>query len=256
MTAAASPSPDRWERLGGPLAYAYALALVALFAGLVLHLPATAWWGSGRSAELGGAVLLTLATSAVSTAIALAVAVPAAWRLSRRPIPGQTAIDVLIDLPLSLSPLVMGMAFLLFFASAPGRLFEQAATACGLPLRGAPAGVILGQTMIATAFAIRHLRPAFAAGDPAVATLGAACRLRRNALLVAATITWARTVGEFGPLLLFVGIVPGHSEVLSTAIYLSWTSGDLAGAAAAACVMILLSFVVMLLVRRLGRARS
>lgn len=251
-----TPARDRWDRLGGPLAYAYALALVALFLALAAHLPGIDWWLSERSAPLRDAILLTLATSAVSTAIALAVAIPVAWRLVRRPIAGQAAIDVIIDLPLSLSPLVMGMAFLLFFNSAPGRMLDQAAAAIGLPLRGAAAGVVLGQSMIAVAFAIRHLRAAFVAGGETAGTLAATCRQRRSALVVAATITWARTLGEFGPLLLFVGIIPGRTEVLSTSIYLSWTSGDLPAAAAAACTMILVSFAVVFVVRQCGRRRS
>jgi len=246
---------DRWERLGGPLAYAYSAVLLALFLGLAAQSNASTWWQAVCRVELLQAVLLTLLTSLASTVLAILIAVPIAWRLVRRPLPAQAALDVLIDLPLSLSPLVLGLAFLLFFSSAPGRAIEQVAVACGLPLRGAPAGVVLGQTVIATAFAIRHLRGAFTSGGPVTPTLGDALRLRRVPLLVAATITWARTIGEFGPLLLFVGIVPGRSEVLSTAIYLSWTCGDLQGAAAAASLMVLLSFVVVLLVRRLGVVR-
>lgn len=247
---------DRWERLGGPLAYAYAAVLVALFLGLAVHVSAASWWDSVHRTELLQAVALTLLTSLGSTTLAMLLATPIAWRLARRGVPGQAVLDVLLDLPLSLSPLVLGLAFLLFFATAPGRAIEQVAMACGLPLRGAPAGVVLGQTVIATAFAIRHLRGAFAGGGPEIPTLGAALHVRRTPLLVAATITWARTIGEFGPLLLFVGIVPGHSEVLSTAIYLSWASGDLQGAAAAAILMVLLSFVVVLAARRLGQVRT
>jgi molybdate transport system permease protein len=178
--------------------------------------------------------------------------------MARQPLPGQAILDVLIDLPLSLSPLVLGMAFLVFFTSGPGRLLDEAFTSCGLPLRGAFTGVVLGQTVIAIAFAIRHLRAAFAnlpvdeGPAPSVWTI---VSRRRSAATVAATITWARTVGEFGPLLLFVGIVPGRSEVLSTAIYLSWISGDLPGAVVAALLMVALSFAVVLLVRRLADRR-
>lgn len=129
---------------------------------------------------------------------------------------------------------------------------------CGLPLRGAFTGVVLGQTVIAIAFAIRHLRAAFAnlpTEGQAELSLWPTVSRRRSAVCVAATITWARTVGEFGPLLLFVGIVPGQSEVLSTAIYLSWISGDLPGAVVAALLMVALSFGVVLVVRQLADRR-
>ncbi len=247
---------DPWERLGGVLTYVYAAMLIALLLGLASHVPLSAWWESPRRAELLQAVVLTLATSLASTVLALVIALPVAWRLVRQPLRGQGVIDVLIDLPLSLSPLVMGMAFLLFFSTAPGRLIESAFTACGLPLRGAPTGVVLGQTVIATAFAIRHLRAAFASVATSSLTLPAAVRHRRTAVSVAATITWARTVGEFGPLLLFVGIIPLQSEVLSTAVYLSWISGDLDGAVLASLTMILLSFGVVLIARTLGSEKT
>jgi molybdate transport system permease protein len=249
MTAPASTATAAL-RLGGGVVYAYAAILLCLFGSLLLHLPDQGWWSGPGPGRLGEAVLLTLATSLVSTALALGAALPAAWRMVRAPVPGQAVIDALVDLPMSVSPLVMGMAFVMVFATVPGRWLEDAAAAVGLPLRGAAAGVVLGQTVIAVAFALRHLRSALAGAEGG---LGAALAARRGGVLVAATITWARTVGEFGPMLLFVGIVPGGSEVLSTAIYAAWSAGDLQAAALAALVMVGLSFLVVFLIRRLGR---
>jgi molybdate transport system permease protein len=245
------PSHDPVLRAGAGIVYAYTTVLLCLFGSLLLHLPDATWWNGSGPDRLAEALLLTLGTSVVSTVLALGLALPAAWRMVRAPVRGQAVIDALVDLPMSVSPLVMGMAFVMVFATGPGRWLEQAAAAAGLPLRGAVAGVVLRQTVLAPPFAQRHLRSALAGADGG---LGAALAARRGGVLVAATITWARTVGEFGPMLLFVGIVPGGSEVLSTAIYAAWSAGDLQAAALAALVMVGLSFLVVFLIRRLGRA--
>lgn len=248
------PPADGWEWAGGILVYGYLGVLLALFGSLGFYLPGGEWWQGPGPGQLGHAVTLTLVTSVISTLLALLIAMPVAWRMSRRPVPGQMVIDVLIDLPMSLSPLVLGMTFLMFFATPVGRALEDAARACGIPIRGAPAGVVVGQTVIATAFAIRHLRGAFAASG--TQDLSTVLIKQRPAVVVAATITWARTVGEFGPLLLFVGIIPDHTMVLSTAIYAAWSNGDLQGAAAAAALMVGLSFLVVLVVRRFAGKRN
>lgn len=250
------PRPGSAARVGALFTYVYAGLLLALFLAILSFVPPREWANLVRRDELLRAVGLTFASSFLSTLIALAVAIPIAWRLSHRALPGQTVIEVLIDLPMSLSPLVTGLGFLLFFATAPGRAIERQLIAIGFPLRGEFAGVVVAQAIIATAFSIRTLRPVLDAATPHPAG-GLWNRLTapdtRRGMLVAITITWARTVGEFGPLLLFVGILPGRTEVLSTAIYMSWQTGDINGAALAATLMVMLSFGVVLLVRTLGR---
>lgn len=247
--------------LGAACALGYAALLVGVFLALVAAVRPERWGAVLGEGGLGRVLLLTAATSTAATLIALAIALPAAAALRRGSCPLPTVVDVLLDLPMSLSPLVLGMGLLLLFAGPPGRWIEDGLGALGIGIRGTVAGVVLGQVAVATAFAIRGLRQALelvplVAGElPSMRGLWAAApQQARRAAVVAATITWARTVGEFGPILILVGIVPGRTEVLSAAIYLRWTSGDLEAAAAAAALMMAFSFAVVLVLRR-WRAR-
>lgn len=240
----------------------YAGALLTLFAALVAHVDAAGWRALLARGDLLPALRTTLATTTIATLVAGGLALPIAHRLARRKSLDRPLVEALIDLPMSLSPLVMGMALVLAFATPAGHAVDRALRGLGLDLRGGVGGVVLAQVVVATAFAVRGMRAAFAAVDPrceAVAlTLGctpagAFWRVTvpscGRALAAAVALTWARAVGEFGPVLLLVGITPGRTEVLSTGLYLAWTSGDITAAAALAVVMLALSLAVLLTVR-------
>ena len=69
------------------------------------------------------------------------------------------------------------------------------------------------------------------------------------------TIAWARSLGEFGPLLVFAGATRGRTEVLSSTVYLELSIGRLEGAVAISVVMILIALTVLVLVRKMGGSR-
>src|SRR5512145_2687809 len=100
------------------------LACLTLLAGFVALFLLAAFVYSGpervfsllsRPAALHS-IWLSLWTSALSTALALLLAVPAAYALTRYSIRGRAALDVLLDLPIALPPLVAGFSLLLLFA--------------------------------------------------------------------------------------------------------------------------------------------
>ena len=74
-------------------------------------------------------------------------------------------------------------------------------------------------------------------------------------MLAAFTIAWARSLGEFGPLLVFAGTTRGRTEVLSSSVFLELSIGRLEGAVAVSLMMILIAILVLLLVRKLGGVR-
>ena len=71
-------------------------------------------------------------------------------------------------------------------------------------------------------------------------------------VLAAATLTWARAFGEFGPVLVFAGVTPNKTEVLPTTIYLELSVGNLETAMAVSLLMVAVSFAVLLTLRRLA----
>jgi molybdate transport system permease protein len=74
----------------------------------------------------------------------------------------------------------------------------------------------------------------------------------RTGILAAATLAWARALGEFGPILVFAGATRMRTEVLSTTVFLELSIGRLEGAVAVSLIMVAAALVVLLLMRLLG----
>jgi molybdate transport system permease protein len=74
-------------------------------------------------------------------------------------------------------------------------------------------------------------------------------------ILTAATLAWARALGEFGPLLIFAGATRNKTEVLSTTVFLEMNVGDL-GAAVAVSLIMVMGAVLVLIVARIWGTRA
>jgi molybdate transport system permease protein len=126
--------------------------------------------------------------------------------------------------------------------------------------------VILAQFSVAAAFAVRVLLAAFNQMTPrseqVALTLGcsrAQAFFRvvlpeaRRAVLAAFAIAWARSHGEFGPVLVFAGATRMRTEVLSTTVFLEWSVGKLEPAVAVSLLMVLIAVIVLVLLQHLGK---
>ena len=203
------------------------------------------------------AVTLSLISCTISTILSLWVAVPLGYLLSRHQFFGRNFLDALLDIPIVLPPLVVGLSLLILFQYLPEFCRENV-------VYQVPA-VVLGQFVVACAFAVRTMRATFDQIDPrreqVALTLGCN-RVQafgwvilpeiRPGLLTAATLAWARSLGAFGPLLVFAGATRGKTEVLSTSVFLELSIGNLNGAVAVSFIMIAVAIVVLVITRMWG----
>jgi len=200
------------------------------------------------------ALVLSLVTSAISLAIVMLFAVPMGYALSRYRFPGLTLVDTIVDLPIVLPPVVMGVSLLVFFSTSLGKGIE----AMGLEFTHARAGIVLCQFLVSGSFGIRACKVAFDGVDPRLErlalTLG--CTPMRafwmvtlpmalRGVVAGAIIAWARAIGVFGPLMVFVGTVRQRTEVMPTTVYLELSIGKVEPAIAVAMVMLALAMVAM-----------
>ncbi|MCA9258633.1 MAG: ABC transporter permease [Planctomycetales bacterium] len=202
-------------------------------------------------------IFLSLTSCTITTILSLWVAVPIAYLLSRHRFRGRNLVDAILDIPIVLPPLVIGLSLLILFQYAPTSL--RHAVVYQIP------AVILAQFVVASAFAIRTMRASFDQLDPrreqVALTLGCN-RLQAfgrvvlpetgPGLLTAATLAWARSLGEFGPLLVFAGATRGKTEVLSTSVFLELSIGNLKGAVAVSFIMIAAAVAVLIITRAWG----
>jgi molybdate transport system permease protein len=78
----------------------------------------------------------------------------------------------------------------------------------------------------------------------------------RRGMLTAATLAWARSLGEFGPILVFAGATRGRTEVMSTSVFLELSVGNIEGAVAVSLIMVVAAILVLVIVRVFGRNGS
>src|SRR6202043_3445722 len=125
--------------------------------------------------------------------------------------------------------------------------------------------VILAQFSVSAAFAVRTMRVTFEQISPrteqVALTLGctrsqAFWRVTmpeaRRGLLTAGTLAWARSLGEFGPILIFSGATRLRTEVLPTTVFLELSVGRIEAAIAVSLLMIGVAVIVLILTRTLG----
>ncbi|MCI0705085.1 MAG: ABC transporter permease subunit, partial [Planctomycetia bacterium] len=125
--------------------------------------------------------------------------------------------------------------------------------------------IVLAQFSVATAFAVRTMRITFEQIDPraeqVALTLGCSRAeafwrvtfpAARQGLLTAATLAWARSLGEFGPVVVFAGATPNKTVVLPTAVFLETQVGQLSAALAVSLVMVAIAVFVLVVMRLLG----
>ena len=75
-------------------------------------------------------------------------------------------------------------------------------------------------------------------------------------IITAFTIAWARSLGEFGPILVFAGATRQRTEVLSTSVFLELSVGQLDAAVAVSLLMVAMAVVVLVILRSLGAGLS
>src|SRR5207247_6585226 len=146
------------------------LPLVALF----LRTTPGSLLSSLRQPVAVSALVLSLETTAITLALALALGTPAAYLLARWQFPGKRLLDSLVDLPIVVPPAVAGVALLMAFGRAG--LLGPALNTLGIRLSFSTAAVVLAQLFVASPFYVRSARAGFLGVDRALedasATLG------------------------------------------------------------------------------------
>ena len=245
------------------LLLAYSSFVLAILLGDVFYVQSGELIKALLSSETFFAIKLSFFTSLISTGLAVLFAVPGAYALSRYDFPGKAVIDTIIDLPIVLPPLIVGVSLLVFFNTGFGRWLE----AHGLRLVYTVPGIILAQFSISSSFAVRAMKAAYDHIDTryelAARSLGSTkfqafykviIPLAKNGMVAGAVMTWARAVGEFVPILIFAGAARYKTEVLPTAIFLHIEVGDIQGAVALTIIMMAIALVALLTFKKIGGA--
>ncbi|MDO9102221.1 MAG: molybdate ABC transporter permease subunit [Candidatus Nitrotoga sp.] len=212
------------------------------------------------TAEDWTAIWLTIQLCLCTTLILMVVATPLAWWLTSKRSTCRTAVQAVVALPLVLPPTVLG--FYLLIALGPRGFIGGTLEDIGLHhLAFTFEGILIGSVLYSLPFAVQPLEQAFAnlgrRPIEVAASLGAGVidrfisvvlPMTKSGFIVAMTLTFAHTMGEFGVVLMVGGNIPGVTHVLSTTIY-GYTEGMQYAAAGRLSLMLLIfAFIVLFVV--------
>lgn len=249
------------------LGASYVILVVALLAADVLSTSPRHMLEALAKPEIRFAVRLTLVCCTIAALLSILAGVPLAYLLSRHDFRGRRAIEAILDIPVVLPPLVLGLSLLILFhlPLAGGSLESLVQRAIGIRVAYTPAAVVLAQFTVACAYVVHSLRVTFDRIDPRIERVARTLGCRRDqafrlvvlpqawrGIVAAFTIAWARSLGEFGPILVFAGVTRLRTEVLSTTVFLELSVGRLEAAVAVSLVMIGAAIIVLTVVRLLG----
>jgi len=210
------------------------------------------------------ALLLSLATTSISVVLTAAFGLPVAWLLARRTFRGSWIVETIVDLPIVLPPAVAGLGLLLVFGRR-GLIGEP----LGLGIPFTTLAVILAQVFVSAPFFIRSARTGIAAVDrdlEAAARVDGASEfqlfrhitmpLAATALAAGLVMAWARALGEFGATIMFAGNIEGRTQTLPLVVYGEFQASDVDASIAAAAILVLAAFGVLVAVRVLHWGRA
>jgi molybdate transport system permease protein len=212
------------------------------------------------------ALRLSARVAFFATVVSLPLGVAVAWTLARRRFPGKVLVEVLVQLPMVLPPVVPGYLLLLLLGTQ-GPLGAWLLETFGIRVAFTWQGAVIASAVMAFPLMVQPVRLAFRMIDErleqAAATLGAppwrawlsiTLPLAMPGILAGAVLCFTRSLGEFGATMAFVGNIPGETRTLPLAIY-SYTHvpGGEAAAWRLACLSIALAVVALVLAHAANR---
>lgn len=213
-------------------------------------------------AEWLEAFALSIKLAVYTVVILLSIGLPLAWQIAKYQGKFKPVLQTLITLPLVLPPTVLG--FYLLIAFAPQTTLGQFwLSLTGTQLAFSFSGILLGSLFYSLPFVLQPLIVAFEQQglfyDNVAASLGVG-RLKRfwfmvlpmlrPAIITAATLGFAHTLGEFGLILMIGGNIPGETQVLAINLYNQVELLNYDKAHQIALVLIAFSFISLLLLYR------
>jgi sulfate transport system permease protein len=254
-------------RLGGPV---LTRGMVVGYLSLIVLIPLAAvvaksfdgglgtFWDAVTNPQAIAALKLTLVASAIVVAINAVAGTIIAWVLVRDEFPGKRYVNSIIDLPFALPTIVAGITLIALYGDngvlgLSGVSFTRV-------------GVVLALLFVTLPFVIRAVQPVLLELDTemeeAAASLGARplTIFRRvilpnlgPAIFAGVALAFARSIGEFGSLVLISGNIAFKTEVASVFIFSQVQSDNPVSAAAVSVVLLVISLVILVLIGLLSR---
>ncbi len=210
------------------------------------------FWTVVTDPQAVAALKLSLGAALLVAAVNAVVGTITAWVLVRDEFRGKSIVNALIDLPFALPTIVAGLVLLALYGPQ---------SPVGIDIAFTRTAIVFALLFVTLPFVVRTVQPVLLELDheseEAARSLGASeGRVFRSiilpnilpGILSGVALAFARAVGEIGALVLISGNLPFKTEAASVFVFNRIQSGDQAGAAAVAVVMLMISFAMLLVI--------
>ncbi|SBS73988.1 Sulfate transport system permease protein CysW [uncultured Mycobacterium sp.] len=242
------------------IALAYVAVLVIVPVGLILWRTFAPGFGAFVASITTPAAISALELSVLVVAIVVPLnvlfGIPTALVLARNKFRGKAALQAVIDLPFAVSPVVVGVALILLWGSAG--LFGFVENSLGFKIIFGLPGIVLASIFVTVPFVIREVEPVLheigTDQEQAAATLGASWwqtfwRITlpsiRWGLTYGIVLTIARTLGEYGAVIMVSSNLPGTSQTLTLLVSDRYSRGAEYGAYAVSTLLMVVAVLVL-----------
>jgi sulfate transport system permease protein len=215
------------------------------------------FWAAISNPAAVAALKLTLEVTAITVPLNTVFGILCSIAIVRHRLPGMGLVNAVVDLPLALSPVVVGLALYLLYARDGwfgGWLNDH-----NVRVLFATPGIVLATLFISLPFVVREVVPVLreigTEQEQAAATLGAPALTTfrritfpaiRWAVAYGVVLTTARCLGEFGAVSVVSGGLAGRTQVLTQYVQASYENFDQTGAYAASVLLAALAILTLL----------
>lgn len=247
--------------MGFTILYLSLIVLIPL-SGIIVKTAQQSWsdlWGTLMNARVLTAIGVSLMTSLAAALVNAVFGTIVAWVLVRYHFPGKRLIDGLIDLPFALPTAVAGISLTAIYAQ--NGLLGSWFAKFGIQTAYSQLGITIALIFIGLPFVVRTIQPVLQDlerdVEEAAAILGASrfrtfCRVIFPALLPSLltgfALAFARGIGEYGSVVFISGNMPMKTEIAPLLIRTKLEQYDYIGGATIACLMLLISFALLLVI--------
>lgn len=245
------------------------ITLCAVFLTVMLILPliyvVTTSFRDGVSAFLKAvgdkyavkSIFLTLKVTVITVIVNAFFGIFAAWTITKYRFKGKKIISALIDLPLTISPVIAGLIFLLTFGR--NSFLYPYLTKMGIKIIFAVPGIVLATIFVTFPFISREIIPVMTAAgtdeEEAAALMGAGffkiftqvtLPHIKWALLYGIVLCSARAMGEFGAVSVISGHLRGKTNTMPLHIEVTYQAFDFTGAFAMSSILVVMALIILI----------
>lgn len=204
------------------------------------------------------AIWISVSAASVATLLTIIIAIPAAYALSRYDFKLKKYVDVILELPMIISPAALGALILIFFQTPIGEVIRNNI----IDVIYAFAGIVFAQFITILGISTRMIKSVFdeipLRYESIARTLGANPRkaftkillpLAKSGIFYSVILTWAKAIGEFGATITVAGSMSMKTETLPTAIFMALSTADIKSTVTIILILFFISITVLFITR-------